>query len=76
MAKKAAEKIEFKYEGTNRAGAKVKGEIFALSDVLVKAALRKQGSFPLGTHDDGPDALEMVARVALDPGAGVTVEQM
>ncbi len=31
-------------------------------------------SFPLGTHDDGPDALEMVARVALDPGAGLTVE--
>ena len=44
--KKAAEKIEFKYEGTNRAGAKVKGEIFALSDALAKGELRKQGINP------------------------------
>jgi len=46
MAKKPAEKIEFKYEGTNRAGAKVKGEIFALSDALAKGTLRKQGINP------------------------------
>ena len=48
MAKKAAaEKIEFKYEGTNRGGTKVKGEIFAFSDALAKNELRKQGINPL-----------------------------
>ena len=48
MAKQAtAEKIEFTYEGTNRGGQKVKGEIFALSDALAKNELRKQGINPL-----------------------------
>ncbi len=49
MAAKAAtaEKVEFSYEGTNRGGAKVKGEIFALSDTLAKSELRKQGINPL-----------------------------
>ncbi len=48
MAKKATtEKIEFNYEGTNRGGAKVKGEIFALSDAMAKNELRKQGINPL-----------------------------
>ena len=49
MAAKAAtaEKVEFLYEGTNRGGAKVKGEIFALSDALAKNELRKQGINPL-----------------------------
>ncbi len=49
MAAKAAtaEKVEFKYEGTNRGGTKVKGAIFALSDTLAKSELRKQGINPL-----------------------------
>ena len=47
IKKKAAEKLEFTYEGTNRAGAKVKGEIYALSDALAKGALRKQGINPI-----------------------------
>ena len=47
MAKrKVAEKIEFNYEGINRGGAKVKGEIYALSDALAKGELRKQGINP------------------------------
>ena len=47
MARKAtAEKIEFAYEGTNRGGSKVKGEIFALSDAMAKNELRKQGINP------------------------------
>ncbi|MCP4472941.1 MAG: type II secretion system F family protein [Gammaproteobacteria bacterium] len=45
--KKAAEKVEFTYEGTNRGGDKVKGDIFALSDTLAKSALRKQGINPI-----------------------------
>ena len=49
MAKKpkVAEKVEYLYEGTNRGGTKVKGEIFALSDALAKNQLRKQGINPL-----------------------------
>ncbi len=49
MAAKAkkAEKVEFLYQGTNRGGAKVKGEIFALSDTLAKSELRKQGINPI-----------------------------
>ncbi len=49
MAAKAAtaEKVEFLYEGTNRGGTKVKGEIYALSDTLAKSELRKQGINPL-----------------------------
>jgi len=48
MAAKAAkaEKVEFTYQGTNRGGSKVKGEIFALSDTLAKSELRKQGINP------------------------------
>ena len=44
---KTAEKIEFLYEGTNRAGQKVKGEVMALNDALAKGDLRKQGINPL-----------------------------
>ena len=48
MAKAAtAEKIEFTYEGTNRGGTKVKGEIYAFNDALAKNELRKQGINPL-----------------------------
>ncbi len=49
MAAKAAtaEKIEFSYEGTNRGGSKVKGEIFALNDTLAKSELRRQGINPI-----------------------------
>ena len=49
MAAKAAtaEKVEFTYEGTNRSGTKVKGDIFALTDTLAKNELRKQGINPI-----------------------------
>jgi type IV pilus assembly protein PilC len=49
MAAKAAtaEKIEFTYEGTNRGGSKVKGDIFALNDTLAKSELRRQGINPI-----------------------------
>ncbi|MFT5397488.1 MAG: type IV pilus assembly protein PilC [Planctomycetota bacterium] len=46
-AAKAAAKIEFTYEGSNRGGGKVKGELFALNETLAKSELRKQGINPL-----------------------------
>ena len=47
MAKNPPEKIAFLYEGTDRNGNRVKGEIFALNDALAKGQLRKQGINPL-----------------------------
>ena len=46
MAKKAAKKIQFVWEGVNKQGHKIKGEETALNADLVKAALRKQGITP------------------------------
>ena len=47
MAKNPPEKIEFLYEGTDRSGNRIKGEVFALNDALAKGQLRKQGINPL-----------------------------
>ncbi len=47
MAKKPAEKIEFLYEGTDRSGKKIKGEVYALNEALAKGELRKMGINPL-----------------------------
>lgn len=47
MAQTAREKIYFQYEGTDRKGARVKGEMEGFNAELVKAALRKQGINPL-----------------------------
>jgi len=65
MAKKVAvaEKIEFLYEGTNRGGSKVKGEIFALSDALAKNELRKQGINPLKVKKKPKDLLGGAAKI-------------
>lgn len=46
MAKKAAKKTQFVWEGVNKQGHKIKGEESALSADLVKASLRKQGVIP------------------------------
>src|SRR5689334_22478258 len=43
----AREKIYFQYEGKDRKGASVKGEMEGFNAELVKAALRKQGINPL-----------------------------
>ncbi|MEM7564305.1 MAG: type II secretion system F family protein, partial [Pseudomonadota bacterium] len=65
MAAKAAtaEKVEFLYEGTNRGGAKVKGEIFALSDTLAKNELRKQGINPIKVKKKPKPLLGGVAKI-------------
>lgn len=47
MAQTAREKIYFQYEGMDRKGARVKGEMEGFNVELVKAALRKQGINPL-----------------------------
>lgn len=47
MAQAAREKIYFLYQGTDRKGNRVKGEIESFNPELAKAALRKQGINPL-----------------------------
>ena len=46
MAEKALKTSQFSWEGTDRKGAKVKGEMGGQSPALVKAHLRKQGINP------------------------------
>jgi len=46
MAQKKLEKVAFSWEGKNKEGRIVKGEITASSMDLVKAQLRKQGIVP------------------------------
>ncbi len=47
MAEKALKTSVFAWEGTDRKGGKIKGEISGQSPALVKAQLRKQGINPL-----------------------------
>jgi type IV pilus assembly protein PilC len=46
MAGKAAEMSVFKWEGTDKKGAKIKGELGGFNPAMVKAQLRKQGVNP------------------------------
>lgn len=47
MAQAAREKVYFLYEGTDKRGSRIKGEMEGFNPELVKAALRKQGITPL-----------------------------
>ncbi|MFC2973907.1 type II secretion system F family protein [Azotobacter bryophylli] len=47
MAEKALKTSVFTWEGTDKRGAKVKGELSGVNPALVKAQLRKQGINPL-----------------------------
>lgn len=47
MAEQALRQDMFLWEGTDRSGKRVKGEMSATSDALVKAILRRQGISPL-----------------------------
>lgn len=47
MAEKALKTSIYRWEGTNRKGAKIKGEMGGSNPALVKAQLRKQGINPL-----------------------------
>ena len=47
MAEKALQTSVFKWEGTDRKGSKVKGELNGQNPALIKAQLRKQGINPI-----------------------------
>ena len=58
MAEAAKAKI-FTWEGTDRSGKKVKGEMSGQSDALVKAVLRRQGVNPLKVRKKAKPLLGM-----------------
>ena len=47
MADAAVKGVMFVWEGTDKAGKKLKGEMSGTSDSLIKAVLRRQGINPL-----------------------------
>jgi len=64
MVKKPVDKIEFSYEGRSRAGTKVNGEIYALSEVLAKNDLRKQGINPIKVRKQPKSLFGSSAKIA------------
>lgn len=66
MAEKALKTSVFIWEGTDKKGAKVKGELTGQNPMLVKAHLRKQGINPLKVRKKGISLL----------GAGKKVKPM
>ncbi|WP_028240302.1 type II secretion system F family protein [Stutzerimonas azotifigens] len=57
MAQKAIRNSVFTWEGTDRRGSKIKGELSGASPALVKAQLRKQGINPLKVRKKGMSLL-------------------
>lgn len=57
MAEKALQTSVFKWEGTDKKGAKVKGELTGQSPALIKAQLRKQGVNPTKVTKKGKSLL-------------------
>ena len=57
MAEKALKTSTFSWEGTDRKGAKIKGESTGVNPALVKAQLRKQGINPLKVRKKAPPLL-------------------
>ena len=55
MAEKALQTSVFKWEGTDRKGSKVKGELNGQNPALIKAQLRKQGINPTKVTKKGKD---------------------
>ncbi|MHB9800979.1 type II secretion system F family protein [Pseudomonas sp. MT3] len=53
MAEKALRTSVFTWEGTDRKGGKVKGELSGINTALVKAQLRKQGINPIKVRKKG-----------------------
>ncbi|WP_236200409.1 type II secretion system F family protein [Pseudomonas pseudonitroreducens] len=53
MAEKALKNSVFTWEGTDRKGGKVKGELSGVNTALIKAQLRKQGINPIKVRKKG-----------------------
>ena len=68
MAEAAKAKL-FTWEGTDRSGKKVKGEMSGQSDALVKAVLRRQGVNPLKVRKKAKPLLGMMGKGTVTPQA-------
>jgi len=63
MAEKALKTSVFTFEGTDRKGGKVKGELSGANTALVKAQLRKQGINPIKVRKKGISLLSTGKKV-------------
>jgi type IV pilus assembly protein PilC len=63
MAGKALQNSVFKWEGTDKKGARIKGELSGQSPALVKAQLRKQGINPLKVTKKGKSLFNAGKRI-------------
>ncbi|MFV3330696.1 type II secretion system F family protein [Pseudomonas sp. NY15437] len=63
MAEKALKSSVFAWEGTDRKGGKVKGELSGVNTALVKAQLRKQGINPTKVRKKGISLLSQGKRI-------------
>lgn len=63
MAEKALKTSVFTFEGTDRKGGKVKGELSGTSPALIKAQLRKQGINPIKVRKKGVSLLSKGKRI-------------
>ncbi len=65
MADKALKTSVFVWEGTDKKGTKVKGELSSQNPTLVKAQLRKQGITPVKVRKKGISLLGRGRRSSL-----------
>ncbi|MCJ1884846.1 type II secretion system F family protein [Pseudomonas sp. LA21] len=63
MAEKALKTSVFTWEGTDRKGGKIKGELSGTSMALVKAQLRKQGINPIKVRKKGMSLLSQGKKI-------------
>ena len=69
MATAAAKTMDmFAWEGVDKSGKRVKGEMSGRNDALVKAQLRSQGVNPLKVNKEGQTAVRRVGRQDYDQG--------
>jgi len=86
-AKKREEEPTFKWEGTDKRGVRVKGELRAVNQNLIKAELRRQGIVPLrvrkkskplftvGDNVNSKDIMLFTRQLCTMLGSGIAVVQ-
>lgn len=67
MAQQALKQDMFLWEGTDRAGKRVKGEMSGSSDALVKALLRRQGVNPIKVRRKPRSLLSLAGKKKITP---------
>ena len=67
MAGQAVKQDMFAWEGTDKAGKRLKGEMSGSSDALIKATLRRQGINPLKVKKKAKSLLAGTSKKKITP---------